>query len=146
MTTNKEHPHAEVLRAIADGVPIDEFEARHKESGAFLLLRQCFATDELDENPADGWITQPDTWQIRRKPQHIMVNGFKVPRPLDVMPSEQDTYFAPAFDGVDLLVECKWTDHSIDHAFYSNKVAHATKEAAIAHAKAMLGIDPEYFK
>ena len=132
------HPHAEVLRAIADGVPLSEFEASSSE------------WPHIDRQSLDRWIANvilhPEKWTVIRKPQHIMVNGFKVPKPLDVIPSERAIYFAPAFDDEGLWVECEWTDHSMDRAFYSNKVAHTTKEAAIAHAKAMLGIDPEYFK
>jgi hypothetical protein len=133
----KPHPHAEVLRAIADGVPLSEFEA----------------------SPTNGWgdasdlyhrigdmVRFPEKWQIRRKPQYIMVNGFKVPKPLDVMPKRDDDYYGPCFDNREFYESYSWASDSVDDRLFARKVIHATKEAAIAHAKAMLGIDPEYFK
>jgi hypothetical protein len=87
---------------------------------------------------------EPLKWQIRRKPQHIMVNGFKVPKPFDVIPMHGDVYY-PALDQNDFYdvgnVASGWISRCCERG-----IAHATKEAAIAHAKAMLGIDPEYFK
>lgn len=129
----KPHPHAEVLRAIADGVPLSEFEVwritwergEWKPGSEFTL-----------------WMFEPLKWQVRRKPQHIMVNGFKVPKPLDVMPQR---VFWP-----DVSYESFWDASSPGNSrariAFDRGLTHATKEAAIAHAKAMLGIDPEYFK
>lgn len=138
----KEHPHAEVLRAIADGVPLSEFEAKTDIYKQFIPLRKCFATDEIADNQADGWITQPDRWQIRRKPKHIMVNGFKVPKPLDLM---TPLVFWPYVTYETLWDSASYGNSEAKRAF-ERGCAHETQEAAIAHAKAMLGIDPEYFK
>jgi hypothetical protein len=138
----KPHPHAEVLRAIADGVPLSEFEAA-LIPGMWRPL-ECVAATNRDD--ACGWLESPDKWQLRRKPQYIMVNGFKVPKPLDVMPKDREAYFVPSFDCEHLYQKDSWTDHAIDNRLFDRHICHATKEAAIAHAKAMLGIDPEYFK
>ena len=57
---NKPHPHAEVLRAIADGVPLSEFELRHR--GWSDVVRYV--------NMVDGytsWMYTPDDWLIHRK-------------------------------------------------------------------------------
>lgn len=137
----KPHPHAEVLRAIADGVPLDEFEG-------MTVTEIWYDLDEVVAvsrgNGSVGWITEPDRWQIRRKPQHIIVNGFKVPKPLDVMPQYGQIYY-PALDEAAYYAAgstgAGWVCICLQRG-----IAHATKEAAIAHAKAMLGIDPEYFK
>jgi hypothetical protein len=131
------HPHAEGLRAIADGVPLSEFEVYHN----------AWRQDEWQ--PIIDWLgsfLRGEMKQIRRKPQHIMVNGFKVPKPLDVMPKRNDDYYAPCFDGNEFYESYSWASDSVDDRLFARKVIHATKEAAIAHAKAMLGIDPEYFK
>jgi hypothetical protein len=129
------HPHAEVLRAIADGVPLSEFEASPTNDW-------CDASD-LYHRIGD-MVRFPEKWQIRRKPQHIMVNGFKVPKPLDVMPEFGDV-FSASIEEEPLFSSCiccsTWAKRCFERG-----IAHATKEAAIAHAKAMLGIDPEYFK
>ena len=132
----KPHPHAEVLRAIADGFPLSEFEASSSE------------WPHIERQSIDRWIANvilhPDKWTVRRKPQHIMVNGFKVPKPLDVIPEHGDVFSAsteeePFFSSSTYY--SKWATRCIKRG-----IAHATEEAAIAHAKAMLGIDPEYFK
>lgn len=61
-----EHKHASVLRAIADGVPMDEFE----------ILRDGWEGWESLKD-FGSWTYCPDDWEIRRKPQHIIVNGEK---------------------------------------------------------------------
>lgn len=127
----KPHPHAEVLRAIADGVPLDEFETSKNEVYwdpiGHLKISDFFAYDRY----------------IRRKPQHIMVNGFKVPKPIGLNCGQCEVWTP------DLMscgfASCWNVDGNISLALRLG-IAHATKEAAIAHAKAMLGIDPEYFK
>ena len=134
------HPHAEVLRAIADGVPLSEFEIKHQTDIDFGGIRDIRGWN------LDGLITTPHEWQIRRKPQHIMVNGFKVPKPLDVAPEHLEQFFYPEFAESDLSDSDTWQNHIVDKNRLKAGVCHATKEAAIAHAKAMLGIDPEYFK
>ena len=131
-----EHPHAEVLRAIADGVPLREFEIEYMEHG-FGELKSHLLCDAISD---------PYEWQIRRKPQYIMVNGFKVPKPLEVEPERGYDYYGPSFDCNDFHESYSWNCDSVDSRMFKRKVIHATKEAAIAHAKAMLGIDPEYFK
>ena len=128
------HPHAEVLRAIADGVSLSEFEITWGSKSEWMPLDLRF-----------GYLVAEYS-EIRRKPQHIMVNGFKVPKPLDVMPKDCEAYFVPSFDCEHLYQKDSWTDHAIDNRLFDRHICHATKEAAIAHAKAMLGIDPEYFK
>ena len=131
------HPHAEVLRAIADGVPLSEFEVYHN----------AWRQDEWQ--PIIDWLgsfLRGEMKQIRRKPQHIMVNGFKVPKPLDVAPNDDAEYFIVALLDDDMHDCFRWYGTDKERRWLDRKVIHATKEAAIAHAKAMLGIDPEYFK
>lgn len=128
----KEHKHAEVLRQIADGVPIDEFEIEYLGQG-FVKLKYYLLCDA---------IMDPDNWEIRRKPQYIMVNGFKVPKPLDVLPYDGTVYAAaPSSTSFYATSDAKdeWS-----HIMVGRRVLHSTQEAAIAHAKAMLGIDPEW--
>jgi hypothetical protein len=124
------HPHAEVLRAIADGVPLSEFELTL--GGGYRKMIN------LD------WFWEPTQYAIRRKPQYIMVNGFKVPKPLDVAPSDDAEYFIVALLDEDLHDCFRWYGTDKECRWLDRKVIHATKEAAIAHAKAMLGIDPAY--
>jgi hypothetical protein len=136
----KEHPHAEVLRAIADGVPLSEFECR------WFGIGPAPKWSFVGVNELTAWITTPDSWEIRRKPQYIMVNGFKVPKPLDVMPVERMNLFVPMVSDYMFMDTNTASDSSWAETMFKRGIVHATKEAAIAHAKAMLGIDPEYFK
>ena len=131
----KPHKHAEFLRAIADGVPPSEFEGR--------FLRRDGGWSE--------WIALEDfsipmiTVEIRRKQKTITVNGFEVPEPLRVMPEIGTTYFAPSVSGGTLYVSDKVLNHVKEYygaVIFNRGLMHLTKEAAIAHAKAMLGIDP----
>lgn len=126
-----EHKHASVLRAIADGVPLSEFEITC--SGWISKSWDClhgYAT----------WLKDPDEYEIRRKPQHIIVNGFKVPKPLDVVPDAR--IYIPCFTEDDLIDS--WDSFMPKESAVLHGCAHLTKEAAIAHAKAMLGIDPKW--
>ncbi len=135
----KEHPHAEVLRAIADGVPLSEFEYRHTSWGDEDWQKDAKATIltfMLDERHSGNYV-------IRREPQHIMVNGFKVPKPL--APKSLGTVYWP-YITYESLWDSALPTNSEAMLAIQRGCAHATKEAAIAHAKAMLGIDPEYFK
>lgn len=131
--TTKEHPHAEVLRAIADGVPLSEFEVTWGSKALWANLEENFYV-----------LLNDQTAEIRRIPQYIMVNGFKVPKPLDVF--DDDEYFTPNCEEIDFY--CSYRHHGDieDGLWLSRGIVHSTKESAIAHAKAMLGIDPEYFK
>ena len=125
-----EHKHAQVLRAIADGVPRSEFE---------IICAGWKAWESLQN--FGSWVYCPDDWEIRRKQQCITVNGFNVPKPLDVMPKEGKV-FSPHVGRLELfedsIARSEWAARVMER-----KCAHSTKEAAIAHAKAMLGIDPE---
>ena len=126
------HPHAEVLRAIADGVPLSEFEASWC-GGAW-------------QKPINlDWFWEPDSWKIRRKPQYIMVNGFKVPKPLDGL-KMHECYFLVSPEHEDFQEDYDWEDGLEDRRWLERGLIHSTPESAAAHAKAMLGIDPEYFK
>lgn len=129
----KEHKHAEVLRQIADGVPIDEFEVRLNPAtrGWYTL-----------ENRVHSIVSCPENWEVRRKPQYIMVNGFKVPKPLDVLPVNGNIYIASP--GSSSFYASGNTQYEWSRIMIARGIIHSTPEAAIAHAKAMLGIDPEW--
>lgn len=72
----------------------------------------------------------------------IKVNGFDVPAPMSEAPEIGDEYFTPQTGYADFYCANKWICDGYDHRFLSRGLVHATESAAIAHAKAMLGIDP----
>ena len=122
------HKHAEVLRQIADGVPLSEFEVSRNQ--VFWVALGEYQISSLDAYDL----------YIRRKPQHIIVNGFKVPKPLDVVPI--GCVYTPSLMGGASL----WLEPENKYLAVQRGIAHLTKEAATAHAKAMLGLDPEWEK
>ena len=79
--------------------------------------------------------------EYRIKPKTIKVNGFDVPEPLSSI-REEEKYFIPAIDLPSMWDEFEWYGDSADHMLKKRGICHPTKEAAIAHAKALLGIDP----
>lgn len=72
----------------------------------------------------------------------IKVNGFDVPAPMSEAPEIGDEYFTPQTGYAVFYCANKWICDGYDQRFLSRGLVHATESAAIAHAKAMLGIDP----
>ena len=82
--------------------------------------------------------------EVKFKPiqKTIKVNGFDVPAPMSEAPMIDGGYFTPQTGYEVFYCENKWRSDVYDHRFLSRGLVHLTKSAAIAHAKAMLGIDP----
>lgn len=129
----KGHPHAPLMAEYAKDAaetdkPWERWEFRHG-NGEWSPKRN---------HPE--WLV---AYQYRRKPEPpktIMVNGFEVPAPLDGVKLGTRVYIANplATELCSAVMYCSW------HAKYlDRKLLHTTKEAAVAHAKAMLSIDPK---
>lgn len=84
-----------------------------------------------------------DGCKYRVKSKTILVNGFEVPEPMLEEPEHDQDYFYPIVSSGDFYGSAIWTKHKIDIMVLERGLCHTTKEAAIAHAKAMLGIDPK---
>ena len=83
-----------------------------------------------------------DGCKYRVKPKTILVNGFEVPEPMREAPNDDVKYFIPSLRD-DEFVDCHdWYGDSYDKRWLSRGMIHLNKDAAIAHAKSMLGIDP----
>lgn len=122
------HKHAALMALYAQDASETDEPWKRWES---CVLGQWTA---LAQNP--HWY--PDR-EYRRKPKTIMVNGFEVPAPLDKVQVGTTVYIAsPA--SLDLSVMVVYT--SGHNPYFDRKIVHATRDAAVAHAKAMLGIDP----
>ena len=72
----------------------------------------------------------------------IKVNGFDVPEPMLEAPAGGDIYFLPHPISSGMYTYTVWDGSATDIERLSRNICHTTKEAAIIHAKAMLGIDP----
>ena len=137
---NMTHPHAEILRAIADGVPLSEFEGRivNKDPDCFDL-----PFEEVGKVLLLGMFTDTNMIEVRRKQRTHVVNGFTVPAPMDKEPSTGDFYFTPNPYVEDYCTKNTWADFKCEKLWLKRGLCFATKEAAIANAKAMLKINPE---
>jgi hypothetical protein len=134
-----QHPHAEVLRAIADGVPLSEFEGS-VACGRFVPLGEaCWNTGAT----STGWIGSPNEWRIRRKQKTIKVNGFDVPEPCRGVIQDGTDVYLMALDASGYCIPKQWRDTSDFGRWRQRGLVHFTEEAAIAHAKAMLNINPK---
>jgi hypothetical protein len=126
-----EHPHAWVLRAIADGEPQSNFEVQNHNWAQW-------------ENAIEwaGWIHEPGYWQVRRKQKTIKVNGFDVPAPVRDIDDQQQCY-VPDITDVSMVFGFNFSEASSWRVTCRDRgLIHLTKENAIAHAKAILGINP----
>ena len=90
-----------------------------------------------------GVFVYPNKYRVKpEEPKTIKVNGFDVPEPMRAAPLRMVKFYIPAMTVRDLHVINSWVGSEYDRRALKLGVAHSTKEAAVAHAKAMLGIDP----
>lgn len=78
--------------------------------------------------------------QYRRKPKTIRIGEYDVPEPMRVAPEYRSTYWAvnPFYpEGVSRDV---WHSASSDRSALANGMLHLTREAAEAHAKALISL------
>lgn len=78
----------------------------------------------------------------RIKPRTFTVNGFKVQEPMREAPDYGSKYFVVDLTVESLTISETWYNDRRSRRWLSRGICHTTKEAAIAHAKSMLGIDP----
>lgn len=136
------HKHAEFFTAIANGESLDDWEcayfgreypyAHRREWGEINFYVSDIAKD-------------PQNWVVRRKQVTHEVNGFTVPAPLRFAPAKGAVYFVSCTSAIALAYKGYWgeKDDSRDKIHLLRGLVHLTKEAAVANAKAMCGIDPE---
>lgn len=72
----------------------------------------------------------------------IKVNGFDVPAPMSEAPEIDSKYFVIDLLDKELFSDIEWEGDCKDFQWLQKGIVHSTKSAAIAHAKAMLGINP----
>lgn len=120
-----EHKHTEILRAIADG---QEVEFYHHG-----LERWC-APDFNDDTP----LTRPElNWRI--KPRTLTINGHEVPEPMRKAPAMDTKHWLPWLVSRPEMAVCQtWSDHPFDHERLARGLCHSTREAAEAHARALM--------
>ena len=98
-----------------------------------------------DGNWYDGFgaFISPNKYRVKpEEPKTIKVNGFDVPEPMRDAPDMYARYYIARPDGANYYDGDYWDDTYFDRRRLYRGLLHSTKEAAVAHAKAMLGIDP----
>jgi len=75
--------------------------------------------------------------EYRQIPKTININGHEVPEPMREKPEIESRYWFvdPVLD--DFTHDYYWADDETDNLLLSRGLCHTTKEAAIAHAKAL---------
>ena len=93
----------------------------------------------------EGWCglgSDHPSWKTslryRRKPETIYINGQEVPKPTTEPLEYAAKYFVTEMDTGLLYCQSEWYNDAVDKRRMSRGLAHTTKEAAIAHAKALL--------
>lgn len=125
--TQKPHPRAWALHLLADGVPIEEFEVK-------------FFSWERWEN-ATNYSALPfystEQWQVRRKQKRHRIGEHTFPAPATEAPATGTKYFVASFDSV---ADYYWSGDMSDHNWLGQGRVHLTKEAAVAHQKALKAV------
>lgn len=84
-----------------------------------------------------SWFTDCDT-EFRSKPKTININGFKVPEPVRRPLDKGVRYYIPMLFGRFGYSPTVWDGDEFDIKTLKMGIMHLTKEAAIAHTKALL--------
>lgn len=128
-----EHKYAQVLRWIADGEDVEGRCVGHihweniNDFGA-AKFSLAFQDRSLDID-----------YEFRLKPRTITVNGREIATGEAVAPKAE--FFFVDIDAPNLWGATCWGGTNLDKLRLERGLVHLTKENAIAHAKAMLGID-----
>lgn len=131
----KGHPHAALMAEYAKDAaetetPWERWEFRRGDEEWLRSIKH------------PEWLA---AFQYRRKPEPpktITVNGFEVPAPVAESPAESELVWVASPLSRDFAAKARYVAEWDFHKF-KRGLLHATEEAAVAHAKAMLGIDPK---
>lgn len=135
MTTKTEHKYAQVLRWIADGE-----EVQGKITAGSWADLQNFS-EEHSTAILKGDPHPFSNYEFRLKPRTITVNGREIVEPERKALEDDQAYWVPSIAREELQSQANWAGDAFDLRCLERGLVHLTKENAIAHAKAMLGID-----
>lgn len=123
------HVHAELMKQYAE----DARETNKPwERWEFLSTNVGWA--ELSGHPF--WEANV---QYRRKPHTHVVNGIEVPAPMRDEPKYEQTYWVADPGNREFVCNFDWCGDDFDRRHLERGLVHATKEAAVANALAMIG-------
>lgn len=116
------HPQAKILRAIADGKQ--------------MRMRVGSITVNVTGDEALKYMLEGQDISI--KPETININGHEVPAPVrEPLKLGQMYFFVHCWDDA-VVSEVIWNGDRVDRHRLKWGLIHSTKEAAIAHAEALL--------
>ena len=133
MTTKTEHKYAQVLRWIADGKKVEGRTAG-------TMNEWCDVTD-WNDTALSATVRGEWDYEFRLKPRTITVNGREIVEPERKALEDDQAYWVPSIAREELQSQANWAGDAFDLRCLERGLVHLTKENAIAHAKAMLGID-----
>lgn len=106
--------------------------------GEDIEYKQAFDREWSEKTSVDFYAAS----KYRIKPKTIKVNCFDVTEPVRSPLNKNDVYFIADPTAHDYHIDIEWMCDADDMKFLKRGIIHLTPEDAIAHAKAMLGIDP----
>lgn len=128
------HQHAELMIAYANDTSLN-FQWRRNDTG------------EWQDIEVPHFVPQ-SKYRIKPKEQKMLyiVGSDRVsrayPEPVKEMLADGTEYYIPNINRTD--IQCGsycWCDDGFDRVMLQRGMVHLTEEAAIAHAKAMIGLD-----
>lgn len=130
-----EHKYAQVLRWIADG---ESVEWRFDNSEWEPLMNANITTHTLGLFLKDQW---DGGYEFRLKPRTVTVNGREIAAGAKKPPRSKTTCYLPQLYLDGLVSSFTWSGSISNISAMKKGLVHLDRENAIAHAKAMLGID-----
>ena len=124
--TDKKHPYAEILIAIAECKEI-QFQ---DSSGKWNAQDTGLILDEIASA-----VFSPIRYRV--KPSMININGYEVPEPMRVEPEIGTVYYIVVFSDSGTYF-ADWQGGSYEKYWLKLGLCHSTKEAAELHMKALL--------
>lgn len=111
-------------------------EAGEKEPWKHFEIKPLGALEWIDFK-AGHWFFN-EFWEYRLKQKTININGFEVPEPEREPLKCDELYFLPSLASSFAWDFFTWNNTSFDNKLLKLGLIHKTKEAAIAHTKALL--------
>lgn len=121
---------AEYIHAWADGAGVEYFD------GLFTSAGERWKQVEFSHNWA-----MPSACKYRFKPKTIKIGNIEVPEPMHFAPAINSFFWAPELvEGMPTVFTSYWSGGPNDFERLRNGFCHTSKEAALAHAKALVEV------
>ena len=123
----KAHKHAALMAEYAKDAAETETPWKRWEFFYGTVWHECSTAMSWDE-----------CTQYRRKPRTININGFEVPEPMREAPEVGTAFYVPNLSEPDNPNKSGWHQCYLKQGWLCSGLAHASREAAVIHAEALL--------